>query len=489
MGWSFRRSVKMGPLRVNFSGTGIGVSAGVRGARVNVGPRGTYVNFGLGGFHYRKKLRNPTRQEWHAIEQSAGNITTASVAELAQASPEWMVQDSQLRLRRWNLFKAFCWTAAPALLYLWASASGSVTLVALLLLVGGGVAVHRWDSERRTSRVFYDVDSEEIVERLAMANGAGQWLGSCQALWHVFHAVQTSDWKKNAGAGTLIRRTPTRCRVGALPGFELNVEVWCVPAGPQQLLLLPDRLLVWDGTQLAALPYETISARASATRFIEDGAGVPSDAQQIDTTWRFVRRDGGPDLRFANNAQLPVMRYGELELTTASGFRIILQTSTVDAAEGAARALSALASRASFARAPATPPTALPIQRHTSAPPQSSLPAPSPPQQTAKSVATLLRYLASADRRIDSKEIILAEKVLGELLPSGHPELASLVEAFRTLPTDSSSVAAAQYDVASLGPEFCQWVARSLSDLANADGKTTPKELERLTEIRQALGV
>jgi hypothetical protein len=478
----------MGPLRVNFSGSGIGVSAGVRGARVNVGPRGTYVNFGLGGFQYRKKLRNPTRQERRVIEQSAGNITTASVAELAQASPEWMVQDSQLRLRRWNLFKAFCWTAAATLLYVWATAPAAVTVVALLLLIGGGVAIRRWDLERRASRVIYDVDSEEIVERLAMVNGAGQWLGSCQALWHVFHSVQTSDWKKNAGAGTLIRRTPTRCRVGALPGFELNVEVWSVPVGPQQLLLLPDRLLVWDGSQLAALPYETLSARASATRFIEDGGAPPSDAQQVDTTWRFVRRDGGPDLRFSNNAQLPVMRYGELELTAASGLRIILQTSTVDAAEGAARALSALASRASHVRAPAVSPTAHPTPSPQSTAPQPSHPTPTDPQRTARSVATLLRYLASADRRIDTTEVAVAERVLSQLLPSDHPELASLVGTFRSLPTDPSSVADAEQTVASVGPDFCQWVARSLSELANADGKTTPKEMERLTEIRQALG-
>lgn len=479
----------MGPLRLNFSGSGVGVSAGVRGARVSVGPRGTYVNFGLGGFQYRKKLRNPTRQEWRAIEQSTGNIATATVAELAQASPEWMVQDSQLRLRRWNLFTAYCWSAAIGFLVLWANTLGAVTLIALVLFVAAGVAVRRWDTERRTARIIYDVDNEEILERLSMVNGAGQWLGSCQGLWHVFHAVQTSDWKKNAGASTLIRRTPTRCRAGVLPHFEVNVEVWCVPIGPQQLLLLPDRLLVWDGNQLAAMPYETISARTSASAFIEDGGAPPSDAHQVDTTWRFVRRDGGPDLRFGNNAQLPVMRYGELELTAASGLRVILQTSTVDAAEGAARALSALAGRASEVRAPTVPASALPSPIHRSSTPRPATAAPTDPQRTARSVATLLRYLASADRRIDTTEITMAERVLAQLLPSGHPELTSLVGTFRSLPTDSSSVASAAFAVASLGPDFCQWVSRSLSEMANADGKTTPKELERLTEIRQALGV
>jgi hypothetical protein len=43
MGWYFRRSVKFGPLRVNFSKSGVGYSFGMRGLRVGSGPRGPYV--------------------------------------------------------------------------------------------------------------------------------------------------------------------------------------------------------------------------------------------------------------------------------------------------------------------------------------------------------------------------------------------------------------------------------------------------------------
>jgi hypothetical protein len=40
MGWRFRRSLKLGPLRLNFSKSGIGVSAGVRGFRVGTDAKG-----------------------------------------------------------------------------------------------------------------------------------------------------------------------------------------------------------------------------------------------------------------------------------------------------------------------------------------------------------------------------------------------------------------------------------------------------------------
>ena len=305
--------------------------------------RGTYVTMSQGGFVYRRRERDrPT--DTRLVEQSQGAIRTASVEALALSSPEWFVTDAQQRLTKGNLFKPYCWAAAMLTL-VGLIASGGFGLFLALALTGGGILVQRWDRERRTSRIIYDTSDPEIAERIAMAVGAAQWLGGCESLWHVFYAVQTSDWKRNAGAGTLVRRTRTRCSAGALHLFEVNVQTWCVPVGPQQLLFLPDRLLVWDGNHLAALPYDQISVRSSSTRFIEEGGSVPRDGNQVGATWRFVCKDGTPDLRFNNNAKLAIMEYGEIELRSAGGLVVVLQCSTTRAAEGAVQALAALATR------------------------------------------------------------------------------------------------------------------------------------------------
>lgn len=47
MGISFSKSVKVGAVRFNFSGTGIGVSVGVPGLRIGTGPRGAYITGGV----------------------------------------------------------------------------------------------------------------------------------------------------------------------------------------------------------------------------------------------------------------------------------------------------------------------------------------------------------------------------------------------------------------------------------------------------------
>jgi Protein of unknown function (DUF4236) len=59
MGFSFRKSKKIAPgLRLNVSKSGLGLSAGVRGARVSKNTKGeTHVSAGRGGLYFRKRLK------------------------------------------------------------------------------------------------------------------------------------------------------------------------------------------------------------------------------------------------------------------------------------------------------------------------------------------------------------------------------------------------------------------------------------------------
>ena len=52
--------------------------------------------------------------------------------------------------------------------------------------------------------------------------------------------------------------------------------------------------------------------------FIEEEA-VPADAELIGHTWKKANKDGSPDRRFANNYQIPILKYGDIRLTSKSG--------------------------------------------------------------------------------------------------------------------------------------------------------------------------
>lgn len=60
--WGFRRSLRIaGPLRLNLSKSGLGLSLGVPGLHIGSGPRGRYLRAGVPGtgVYYRKSLNKP----------------------------------------------------------------------------------------------------------------------------------------------------------------------------------------------------------------------------------------------------------------------------------------------------------------------------------------------------------------------------------------------------------------------------------------------
>ncbi len=65
MGIFFRKSFRIGPIRLNLSKSGLGISAGIKGAHVGVGPKGPYVSGGKDGIYFRENLstKNERRQE------------------------------------------------------------------------------------------------------------------------------------------------------------------------------------------------------------------------------------------------------------------------------------------------------------------------------------------------------------------------------------------------------------------------------------------
>jgi hypothetical protein len=64
MGFYIRKAFQFGPLRLNLSKGGLGISAGVKGLRIGTGPRGTYLHAGRGGLYVREYLSHhvPARE-------------------------------------------------------------------------------------------------------------------------------------------------------------------------------------------------------------------------------------------------------------------------------------------------------------------------------------------------------------------------------------------------------------------------------------------
>jgi len=90
---------------------------------------------------------------------------------------------------------------------------------------------------------------------------------------------------------------------------------------------MPDRVFVLQNGTWGAVDYEHLKVEVGSTRFIEE-EGVPHDSVVVDHTWRYVNKNGGPDRRFNNNAQLPICSYQVVNFTSSHGMNILLNASS-----------------------------------------------------------------------------------------------------------------------------------------------------------------
>jgi hypothetical protein len=345
MSFYLRKSVKAGPFRFNLNKSGVGVSTGVPGFRVGTGPRGNYIRVGGGGVYYRATLgaRQPAASEpaWRppppppVADVLLEDITGSSAAELHPTGSGDLVEQLNEAVGRWRIFP---WALSLLIVVLLAQP----VVGAILLLPGVPGLVWLWfnDRARRTVVAFYDVNDAPAAWFQNLVNAA-QTLANSQALWRVDAAgnVRTTyQYKVNSGASTIVSRK----RAGASsqpPGvLATNIAVPTINAGASALYFLPDRVLVKDGKRFSDVSYTELQLQIRSKHFIESQR-PPRDAAQVDTTWQYVNVKGGPDRRFKDNRQLPVMLYGELDLTSSSGFHWLLQCSQPAATEQIARAL------------------------------------------------------------------------------------------------------------------------------------------------------
>lgn len=103
----------------------------------------------------------------------------------------------------------------------------------------------------------------------------------------------------------------------------------CIPVGKQKLYFFPDRILIIERRSVGAVSYGELYLDCNNTRFVEDGL-VPPDTIVVDYTWSYVNKNGGPDRRFKNNRQIPVVLYSELHFHSSTGLNEMIQVSRPD---------------------------------------------------------------------------------------------------------------------------------------------------------------
>ena len=371
MGFYFRKSVRVGLLRLNFSSGGIGISAGIPGLRIGTGPRGSYVHAGRNGFYYRQSLGTVSRRRSSASSSARPSIgrpfntpersehlgmveiDSGDVLLMSDASSSALLEQLASARRAWRLAPFILGGGALIALELllvqpslprWLPAA-----VAALGLIAAAVASY-FDAVRKTVVMLYDFDDAAKARFQKLHDQFGMF-ARCERVWHVQAQARSRDVKYTSGAGTIVKREPITLSIARPKFVKTNIEVPTIPVGSQTLYFFPDRLLVTDSRGVGAVQYGDLAIERMTCKFAETGY-VPRDTEVDGHTWAYTNKAGGPDRRFKNNQQIPWARYVDVTLRSKSGLHELISLSRTERSDALEDAIAELARAAVAAPAP-----------------------------------------------------------------------------------------------------------------------------------------
>jgi hypothetical protein len=362
MGLYLRKSVRVGPFRFNLSGSGVGVSCGIPGLRVGVGPRGNYIHAGRGGIYYRASFPrgsgthsevsptvvptptvdqpryDPTLAEFHSVDTGV-SLDVHDISSQALLD-ELNEKRAKHRLTPWTV--VFC-AAIEALIWANNFATWEIATITALCIPLIVISTLR-DVLKKTSVLLFDFDSETALQ-YAEVTTAFDHAAASDRIWHIRAAASVLDRKYHAGAANVLDTSSAGLTKAAPPGVKTNIQPLTIKTPNRTVYLFPDRALILDAAGFGAANYQQLRVEIQGSTFITGDTTAPRDARIVEYTWRYVNKRGGPDHRFANNPQLPIIETRDLSLSDPSGFHLALKFSNANAADGLHNAIQSLANR------------------------------------------------------------------------------------------------------------------------------------------------
>jgi hypothetical protein len=349
MGLYLKKSVRVGPFRFNLSKSGIGVSCGIRGLRIGTGPRGNYIHAGRGGIYYRKTFStdrprspvmnqpipepisqaaslDPTIGQFHAVDEG----TSAIMQDGSSQSLLDELNEKHGRFRLWPWLFLLGIASVGVLIYQHFP-EPIIGLVTCAFAAATIIAAYR-DTLKKTTVLLYDFD-DDVLGAFANLDATFSAAAASQRIWHVQAEARVLDRKYHAGASSVLDAENVRLSKSAPSGVKTNILPMVTPLGRRTLYFFPDRLLVLDAVGFGAINYQNLRVELEKSKFVTGELTAPSDARVIDCTWRYVNKRGGPDHRFHNNPQLPVIETGDLTFSSDSGLSGQLRFSNTGAAQ------------------------------------------------------------------------------------------------------------------------------------------------------------
>lgn len=340
MAWSYRRRVKIIPgVHLNFSKSGISTSIGVRGASLTLGKNGTHLNMGIPGtgISYRQKLSNsdthlPSTPIPVYESENFENIVSADIQEITSQDmrgiKEAIIAAHNQRIDLMGdlaKIKTSIFISSLSLIssyvFLYGLIKKEIKDNILTTIKNKKSTYEKVKEHLENCYVGLDIDFDtEIEQQYLNVIECFKKLCTSHKIWDVVSAHSQDRVAVRSSASTLVSKREVKFGISSIPDIKSKYQpLWLKNANGADLYFYPNFIVMYSSSKhFAVIGFDELSFHHSYARFTETGI-VPRDSKIINWTWTKVNKNGTPDKRFKDNRQIPVVKYGEITLSTNTG--------------------------------------------------------------------------------------------------------------------------------------------------------------------------
>jgi hypothetical protein len=360
MAWSYRRRIKIIPgVHLNFSKSGISTSIGVRGASITFGQSGTYANASIPGLglYNRQKISGKGGQDSikpidnaPAIElpdnifsADIQEITSQDMAGIKEAIISAQKQKEELKKDLNNVKQALVFSKLKLVtgyILLFGLIKKQISINTKIEIKAQNEAIAAINEQLEYSKVNLNIEfAPEIKLKYDRLVNAFNKLITSQKIWDVTSAHAHDGVRSRSGASTIIKKKEAKVSFKSIPEIKCDFQpFWFNNINGSDLYFYPNFIVMLNSIHdFALIDINELNFNFSSTRFIESGQ-VPSDSKIIEYTWAKVNKNGTPDKRFKENYQIPIVKYGNIELQTKTGLKEEFEFSNYEYCEEFSRA-------------------------------------------------------------------------------------------------------------------------------------------------------
>ena len=276
MGFRFRWSKRILPgIRLNLSKSGPSVSLGGRGFWFTVGSKGTRTTVGIPGTGMswssykpyssgkQPSASAPAPEPAPAFGRSEDQIIDSAPLDAIAAGSNNdlapLLQEVQRRWRYEPLIVVLC--ILFFVLGFFFSNNEWIVLSAITLVAGWPIAKLS-DHFRRSLKVTYNLQGQ-LKSDFDLIVSDFEKIRSAKRSWHIPSQNFTSDWKRNAGAGILIKRKRIYPDLKQPFGIRANLRIPTFQVGSQSIQFGPNSIFISAANRTVILNYDDVEVSAS----------------------------------------------------------------------------------------------------------------------------------------------------------------------------------------------------------------------------------